>query len=249
MPRMMITEHVWSRLAFALKKLKIHFSNKLRLFIEAVLWKLRTGVPWRDLPEEFGPYSTVFNKFNRWSQKGFWQEIFYCLRDDVDNEWNFIDASFVRVHQHASGARGNKEEATGKSAGGNTTKIHMLCDSHGNAIDFILTGGQVHDSKKARELIDMSEGESLIADKAYHSKEIRVQAEKKEMRVVIPVKSNSKDKSNPSFDSYLYKLRHIVENLFARLKRFRSIATRYDKTKINFASTLYLACAYEWAKF
>ncbi|RDB35013.1 MAG: transposase, partial [Spirobacillus cienkowskii] len=68
----MITDQLWSRLAPLLKEFKIQFSNRIRIFMEAVFWKLRTGAPWRDLPTEFGSYSTVFNKFNRWSKLGIW---------------------------------------------------------------------------------------------------------------------------------------------------------------------------------
>ncbi|RDB35099.1 MAG: transposase [Spirobacillus cienkowskii] len=68
MLRLMITDHLWSRLAALLKEFKIHYSNRLRIFMEAVFWKLRTGAPWKDLPTEFGSYSTVFNKFNLWSK-------------------------------------------------------------------------------------------------------------------------------------------------------------------------------------
>ncbi len=76
MLREMITDQLWSRLAARLKEFKIHYSNRLRVFMEAVFWKLRTGAPWRDLPTEFGSYSTVFNKFNRWSKHGIWQKLF-----------------------------------------------------------------------------------------------------------------------------------------------------------------------------
>ncbi|RDB35091.1 MAG: transposase, partial [Spirobacillus cienkowskii] len=72
MLRLMITDQLWSRLTPLLKEFKIHFSNRIRIFMEAVFWKLRTGAPWRDLPTEFGSYSTVFNKFNRWSKLGIW---------------------------------------------------------------------------------------------------------------------------------------------------------------------------------
>ena len=79
----MITDPMWSRLAPLLKEFKIHFSNRIRIFMEAIFWKLRTGAPWRDLPTEFGSYSTVFNKFNRWSKHGIWQELFLRIRGEL----------------------------------------------------------------------------------------------------------------------------------------------------------------------
>jgi putative transposase len=77
-----------------------------RRFIEAVLWWRRTGVPWRDLPGEFGPWTTVFNRFDRWAKNGRWARLFEKLRVGADNEWQSIDSTTNRAHQHAAGGKG-----------------------------------------------------------------------------------------------------------------------------------------------
>jgi len=77
-----------------------------RMFVEGVLWIVRTGSPWRDLPEVFGDWNSVFRRFSRWSRKGVWQRIFEALSDDPDFEYLIIDSTIVRAHQHASGAKG-----------------------------------------------------------------------------------------------------------------------------------------------
>lgn len=77
-----------------------------RLFVDAVLWILRTGAPWRDLPPECGRWNSVFVRFNRWSAKGIWESIFKVLADDPDFEHVMLDATIVRAHQHAAGAKG-----------------------------------------------------------------------------------------------------------------------------------------------
>ena len=246
--RKIITDDIWSKITPILKNFRIYFSYELRLFIEAVLWKLRTGAPWRDLPTEFGSHSTVFNKFNRWSNYGLWQEIFKQIQGEIDDEWNFIDSTIVKAHQHSTGYPSNESEQIGKSVAGNSTKIHMLSDAHGNPVNFILTEGQLHDSKIAGELINISSGENIIADRAYSSLEIRDQIIKKGAQAIIPKKKNSVNKTNIGFDNHLYKIRHLAENLFARLKHFRSIATRFDKKGNNFASMVYLGCAFIWGK-
>ena len=124
----------------------------------------------------------------------------------------------------------------------------MACDAHGNPIDFEITGGEVHDVKAAPEIIrKLERAENFIADKGYDSEEIREKARAKGINPVIPRKSNSK-KPNPEFDSHLYKMRHLVENLFARLKHYRSIATRFEKLARNFKSLVYLACSIIWIK-
>lgn len=75
-----------------------------RMFVEGVLWIVRTGSPWRDLPEAFGEWNSVFRRFSRWSAKGVWCRIFEALADDPDFEYLIIDSTIVRAHQHAAGA-------------------------------------------------------------------------------------------------------------------------------------------------
>lgn len=85
-----------------------------RLFLDAVLWIVRTGAPWRDLPERFGEWNSVFQRFNRWAKKGVWQRIFDALQDP-DLEWVMLDATIIRAPVHAAGAR--KKAAISNSAG------------------------------------------------------------------------------------------------------------------------------------
>lgn len=172
---------------------------------------------------------------------------FFALRGEIDKEWIFIDGSYVKAHQHASGARPGEERAIGMSRGGLTTKIHMVADAHGNPIDFEITGGQVHDAKAAEQIIAKVSGDNLIADKGYDSDAIREQARSQEMVPIIPRRTNS-DKPNPEFDSHFYKQRHLVENLFARLKHFRSMATRFEKLARNFKAMVMIACTLIWIK-
>ncbi len=78
-----------------------------RLFVNAVLWIAKTGAPWRDLPERFGPWGSVWKRFDRWATKGVWKRIFEELQDP-DLEWMIIDSTVVRAHQHAAGKKGGK---------------------------------------------------------------------------------------------------------------------------------------------
>jgi transposase len=86
-----------------------------RLFVEAVIWKFRSGAPWRDLPERFGEWKTVHTRFSRWAKKGIWANLFKASADDPDNEYAMIDA-IVRAHQHSAGAP--KKTAASKRSGG-----------------------------------------------------------------------------------------------------------------------------------
>ena len=77
-----------------------------RVFLEAVLWKARTGCAWRDLPEELGDWNTVFKRFDYWSKAGAFKKIFEAVLDDPDMEYAMIDATIVPVHRHGHGAKG-----------------------------------------------------------------------------------------------------------------------------------------------
>ena len=76
-----------------------------RVFVEAVLWIVRTGSPWRDLPDGFGPWNSAFRRFSRWSAKGVRHRIFAAMADDGDFEYLIVDSTIIRAHQHASGAK------------------------------------------------------------------------------------------------------------------------------------------------
>ena len=80
-----------------------------RLFVEAVLWKVRTGSPWRDLPAYFGNWNTVYRRFRDWSQAGVFERLFCALSDEPDMEYAMIDATIVPVHRHGHGAKGGLE--------------------------------------------------------------------------------------------------------------------------------------------
>ncbi len=82
-----------------------------RLFVDAVLYRYRAGIPWRDLPERFGSFKSIHTRYTRWSNKGVWEKIFKLLAEDSDNEYAMIDSTIVRAHQHSAGARKKKANA------------------------------------------------------------------------------------------------------------------------------------------
>ncbi len=78
-----------------------------RLFVEAVLYRYRAGIPWRDLPERFGDPIKIHTRFSRWAKSGVWRKLFETLAADADNEYAMIDSTIVRAHQHSAGAQKN----------------------------------------------------------------------------------------------------------------------------------------------
>jgi transposase len=192
MPRRMFTDDLWGKLKMMLLKMGIYDKPCLRHTIEGIFYRLRVGCPWRDLPATFGNWNAVYKRFNDWSQKEKLLGIFNALVDEPDLEWEFIDGSIVKAHQHSSGAAYGQESAIGKSVAGNTTKIHMAVDSCGLPIDFSVTGGEVHDCQEAPTLVaELPKGDYIIADKGYDREPLRTQSEAKGSAPIIPRKKNA----------------------------------------------------------
>ncbi|MEI8631718.1 IS5 family transposase [Vibrio sp. PP-XX7] len=247
MPRRMLTDKRWEKLLLIMKSTgRIYDKPEHRNTVEGILYRLRTGIPWRDLPTDFGNWSTVFRRFNLWSKKGLLLFLFNELAKHADFEWVFIDGSIVRAHQHSSGAVTSDSECIGKSRGGNSTKIHLAVDSGGLPIYFELSEGQRNDITHAESLVEnLSDVEIVIADKGYDSESFREFIVTKGGESVIP-KRRYNGKGQEKVDWCLYKYRHLVENAFARIKHFRSISTRYDKLARNYASMVSLAFTLMW---
>jgi transposase len=126
-----------------------------------------------------------------------------------------------------------------------STKIHTLVDALGNPIDFHLTGGEAHDLVGADHLLPDMQAKVLIADKAFDADERVIEPLAAAGKAaVIPPKANRR--SPRRFDRHLYKARHLIENFFAKLKQFRAIATRYDKTARNFLAAVHLTASAIW---
>ena len=156
-----------------------------------------------------------------------------------------VDSTCCRAHQSSAGyEKPASLQAIGITRGGLNTKIHAVCDALGNPLRFVLTAGQRHDSKPVPELLDGLQAQALLADKAYDSDKIVQDAQKRGMQVIIPSKVNRKKQR--VLDTHRYKARHLVENLFQRMKVFRRVATRYDKLDVTFLGFVHLAGTMKW---
>ena len=217
-----------------------------RGFVEAVLYRYRSGSAWRDLPERFGDWKNVHRRFSRWAQRGVLANLFKGLAEDADNEYAMIDSTIVRAHQHSAGAKKDGEDqAIGRSKGGLSTKINAVVDALGNPICFCLTPGQACDLDGSDELLPGLEAKILLADKGYDAdKRVLHPLREAGKESVIPPKRNRTEQR--PYDQELYKARHLIENFFAKLKQYRALATRYDKTSRNFLAAVHLAAAVIW---
>jgi transposase len=124
-----------------------------RRVLNGIFWVLRSGAPWRDLPESYGPRTTCYNRFVRWRQAGVWDQIMDALATGHDPAVQMIDTSVVRVHQHGACIANNNHQDMGRSRGGLTSKIHAVVDTNGLPVHLALTPGEAHDNRLCSVLL------------------------------------------------------------------------------------------------
>ncbi len=215
-----------------------------RLLIDAIRYQAKTGVAWRDLPLCYGKFNSVFQRYDRWCEKGVWQRVAAALIDE-DCEWLCVDGSCMRAAAAAAGARkkdgsgGQSEQALGRRRGGFGTKVHAAVTPMGHPAALKLTGGEANDCPHLPEPVAGQPAEAVIADKAYDSDSNRRAIAEQGAQAVNPPRKNRTAKIE--YDRHLYKERHVVECYFGKLKQYRRIATRYDKQAADFLGFVWLA--------
>ena len=173
-----LTDHEWTAIKPFLpnKPRGVPRVNDRRV-LNGIFWVLRSGAPWRDLPDNFGPYTTCYNRFVRWRRAGVWGEIMNALAGTHDAAVQMIDTSIIRVHQHAACITRNRRQSMGRSRGGLTSKIHALVDTNGLPVRLALTAGEAHDNRLAGKLLSrLKSGTMLLADRGYDADWIRALA-------------------------------------------------------------------------
>jgi len=244
-----ISELVWSKMYKILKSIGhtyVRNEKKTKLFVEAIFWIIRTGAQWRELPEYYGKWNSIFDRFNEWSKKNIWLMLNTACIEDPDLEWVMIDSTSIRAHPCATGYYKNsaQEQGIGRSRGGLTSKIHLMVDALGNTLKFIVGPGNEHDITRAKSLIQDIQNAAIMGDKGYDSDDFRSTIKHQNCEPVIPGKSN---RIVPiEYDKELYKARHLIENFFAKIKNFRRIFSRFDKSIKNYTSFFAFAGALLW---
>ncbi|WP_107486473.1 IS5 family transposase [Streptomyces sp. 13-12-16] len=188
-----------------------------RQVINGMVYKIRTGISWRDLPERYGPWQTVYTRFRRYAIDGVFTRALQQIQARADAagdiDWLVqIDSTIVRAHQHAA-ATGRKggisgdepdDHALGRSRGGLTTKVHLACDGKGRPLALLVTPGQRHDSVCAHILLERirvprsslgrprCRPDQVIADKAYSSRGFRAYLRRRGIAHTIPEKADQR---------------------------------------------------------
>ena len=239
-----ITEEQWNRIKSLFEKGKKVGRPPLnpRTVFNAVLWILKSGARWRDLPSHFGNWNSIYHKFRQWCDSGLFELLLQRINADAAHSALLaIDSTFCKVHQSACSSK--KDQAIGLSRGGNNSKVHVIVNERMQLMSVSLTGGNVHDSEPAIELLSKVnlDGKTVLADKAYSCDKIRNYLEENGAQACIPDKSNFKAKHK--FDEEMYKSRNIVERFFQRIKNYRHVAFRFDKLDVCFLNFVLLASA------
>jgi len=218
-----------------------------RRILNGIFWVLRSGAPWRDLPDGYGPHTTCYNRFVRWRRAGVWDRIMDALAAAHDAAVQMIDTSIIRVHQQGACIANNSGQHIGRSRGGLTSKIHAVVDANGLPVRLGLTPGEAHDNRLCLTLLTgLQPRTMLLADRGYDADWIRALASEQGAWANIPPKRNRKDPI--CFSPYLYRDRNLVERFFNKIKQCRRIATRYDKLAANYLAFVKLACIRLWLR-
>jgi transposase len=267
MNRHELTNRQWERLQPLLPPQKPHTGRPAadhRRILNGILWIIRTGAPWRDLPERYGSWHPIASRFYRWRKAGIWARLFAVVQQRAEAagqlDWaiHYVDGTIVRAHQHAAGARtGSAEaEALGRSQGGFSTKVHIRAEGGGKLMTLVLTPGQRHEAVAFAPLMAGGAVQRcergrpkhrpgrLVGDKAYSSGKIRQYLRRHGIRITIPRKQNE-GRTGP-FDRAIYRLRERVERLINRRKQHRRLATRYEKCAENYRAMWLIAATLLW---
>ena len=216
----------------------------LRRFVTAVLWILRTGAPWRDLPDMLGHWPRVHHRFRRWRVRGWWDLLFEHLRPAVPaNGLVLADSTTCKAHRAAAGTAHSTAdaEALGKSRGGIGSKIHACTDGHGRILRLIGSPAQHSDLRYARALMADLPATDAALDRGYVSTKLRADLAAQGCTVHAPPKKGMLDP--PPWDKAIHAKRHRVENMFSRLKDCARVALRRDKTRRSWMGFVHLAAA------
>jgi transposase len=221
-----------------------------RRFLEALHSFAVHNVTWRALPAEFGNWNSVWKRFWRLSRTGTFEAFFQALAGLSRTAHLVASRADVRQHHHpcaclgGRGKGGQQGQALGRSRGGFGTKIHLKCDRDGLPLDFHLTGGEASDSRQFETLLDIGPDvtpRAVMADKGSDAQANRDTARQRGICPVIPYRSNAKDRPR-FFPKRLYRRRARIEQAIGKLKRFKRIALRCEKTAENYAALIAFVC-------
>jgi transposase len=246
-----------------------HPWNPHRAIINGIFWRLHAGAAWPDIPERYGKWKTIYDRYTWWRRNGTWDRILKALQAKLDaqggidwEQWA-LDGTIVRAHRAAAGAPKDahdgaaepRNHALGRSVGGFSTKIHLVSDGNGVPLDACLTPGQTHESTQVETVLEQvaiprASGRTrrrprrLAADRADDAQRIRHWLRLHGICPVIPPKRRigKRKRGRPvRYNRDHYRRRSTIEQCVGWLKECRAVATRYEKLALNYLGLVKLA--------
>ena len=215
-----------------------------RSVLNGILWVLRTGAPWADLPDRYPSFQTCHRRFQQWVRAGVMKRIMELFaarlqrRSDIDVTEAFIDATF------ASAKRGGTK--IGKTKRGKGTKIMAVADRHGLPVSVCVESASPHEVRLAvstlLQMVVPDAPQNLIGDNAYDADSLDTELRYYGIELIAPHRANRKRETQDRRRLRRYRRRWKIERLFAWLQNFRRVATRYERYADNFLGMLHLAC-------
>ena len=216
--------------------------------VSGIYFVLRAGLPWRDLPKEFGPWSSVYTRFRRWCRSDQWAKMLAILSAEACGTIRSVDCTHIKVHQDASNAAGGAAaQAVGRTKGGPNTKLAAVVDGLGRATGLSLAPGNRNDVRAVATLIEQLAECWVVGDRGFDARTFRRELIALNATPCIPPRRSNK--TQYYYSELLYAHRHVVENFFARIKRMRRIGTRYEKLSATFLGFVTLATILDWLHF
>lgn len=190
----------FERFILAVRAPNGHKPSNHRLVLDGIFWTAPTGAPWRDLPEEFGKWSSVYRQFRRWTLAGLWEEIMDALNESgaIPSALQMIDSTVVRAHHQAAGVKGGTpRQGFSRSRGGFTTKIHLLVNAHGLPLSAEITPEQTSDYVGFDLVMadNLPKPSVLLADRGYDADSIRTTMAARNVVPVIPMRKSRKKRT------------------------------------------------------
>ena len=216
-----------------------------RRVLSGIVHVLKTGCRWQDCPSVYGPPTTIYNRFRRWTMRGLWRRLFEALARAEPGDGQAIDSTTAKAHRSAAGGKGGPRRrrlvARAAAARRKSTPSPMRADAHRHRSD-------ARPSRRCSgcDSLDQrcSAGRELAADAAYDSDGLRRFLRERGTIPIIP--NNPTRKKHHPLDEVAYRQRNLIERMFCRLKDWRRIATRYDKLAATFAAAIMLAAVVIW---
>ena len=219
-----------------------------RTFISALVFLGKTGSWWIHLPQEFGKYKSIHARFTNWSRRGVFKAFFEAVRECGDpSVLRFVDASFVKCSICClTGRTSEPQRVVGKTKGGFTTKVSAICDSKQRVHTCRIDPGNDSDHRIA-DLIELpGNSRKFVGDKGFSSSRFRRRIEAAHHRHCIAQKSN--EKASEPFDKGHYRLRHNIENVFAKMGRWTRLELRRERKGDHFSAFVNLWAISTWIR-